>query len=149
MNNNDLSAWKIFDSQQHCILLTLFVPPSSTTMATRSRKKLILPPGMASLAAEPEKMELRTANKSQHPGVIDDWEHPNDMETIGEKLKKKAQKKEDQAKVQKERDKEKVAVADIEDRLQREDVQQNLVANHPGAGKSKSSKNGSSARQLG
>ncbi|KAK0432233.1 hypothetical protein EV421DRAFT_2001322 [Armillaria borealis] len=100
-------------------------------MTTRSRKKLVLPPGMASLAAEPEKMLLHTANKCQHPGVIDDWEHPNDTETIGEKLKKKAQKKEDQAKAQQERDKEK-----------------NLTANHPGTGKNKSSKNSSSARQL-
>ncbi|KAK0184235.1 hypothetical protein F5146DRAFT_1006735 [Armillaria mellea] len=76
-------------------------------MTTCNRKKLNLPPSMAGLTAEQEKMHLCTANKSQHPGIVDDWEDPDDMETIGEKLKKKVQKKKDQAKTQKERDKEK------------------------------------------
>ncbi|PBL04024.1 hypothetical protein ARMGADRAFT_1070516 [Armillaria gallica] len=91
-----------------------------------TKKKLTLPPSM----------QLCTSNRGQHPDVVDNWENPDDMEPIGQKILKRAQKKQEQVQVQEQRDKEKVNIADIEDKLRHEDVQCALTANHPlGPGK--------------
>ncbi len=108
-----------------------------STSESRSKKKLVLPASMATGAPTTEKMQLCKGNKGRHPGVVDDWKDPDDMEPISEKLKKRLQKKAEQVVLQDEQDKNKVNVADIEDRLRREDVQQALVANHPGRTKKK------------
>ncbi len=76
-------------------------------------------------------MHLRTTNRGQHPGIVDDWENPDDMEPIGQKILKWAQKKQEQVQVQEQRDKEKVNIADIEDKLHHENVQRASTANHP------------------
>ncbi len=100
----------------------------------RSKKTLDLP---ATMAQKPvvERMQLCNSNKERHPGTVDDWKDPDDVETLGEKIKKRAQKKVDSAKLQVQRDKAKVDVAILEDALRREDVARDLTANHPAGNK--------------
>ncbi len=99
-------------------------------MPPRSKKTLDLPTGMTGKPSA-HWMQLRNSNKDIHPGTVDDWEKVDDVETVGEKLKRQAQKKADSAKLQIQRDKAKVDVAILEDTLHREDVARELTANHP------------------
>ncbi|KAK0237594.1 hypothetical protein EDD85DRAFT_789749 [Armillaria nabsnona] len=100
----------------------------------RSKKMLDLPFAMAQKPVA-ERMQLRNSNKERHPGTVDDWKDPDDVETLGEKIKKWAQKKVDSAKLQIQRDKAKVDVAILEDALRWKDVAQDLTANHPAGNK--------------
>ncbi|KAK0445689.1 uncharacterized protein EV420DRAFT_1717449 [Desarmillaria tabescens] len=99
-------------------------------MPPRSKKALDLPTGMKGKPVA-HWMQLRNGNKDSHPGTVDDWENEDDVETVGEKLKKQAQKKADSTKLQVQRDKAKVDVAILEDTLRREDVARELTVNHP------------------
>ncbi len=49
----------------------------------KSKKPLVLPPTMVAASC----MNTRLKNKDQHPGLMDDWENPNDTETGAERLK--------------------------------------------------------------
>ncbi len=99
-----------------------------------SKKILDLPSAMAQKPIA-ERMQLRNSNKEHHPGTVDDWKDPDDIETLSEKIKKRAQKKVNSAKLQIQRDKAKVDVAILEDVLRWEDVVRDLTANHPSGNK--------------
>ncbi len=68
------------------------------------------------------RMNTHLKNKDQHPGVVDDWENPDDMETGAERLKRCKEKKTQNVAVQKQWEKGKVQVAIIEDKMRHEDV---------------------------
>ncbi len=55
----------------------------------KSKKLLALPPTMVAAS----RMNTRLKNKDQHPGIVDDWENPDDMETGAERLKRREEKK--------------------------------------------------------
>ncbi|KAK0445064.1 hypothetical protein EV421DRAFT_1902521 [Armillaria borealis] len=99
-----------------------------------SKKMLNLPSAMAQKPVA-ERMQLCNSNKECHPGTVDDWKDPDDIETLSEKIKKQTQKKVDSAKLQIQRDQAKVDVAILEDTLCQEDVAQDLIANHPAGNK--------------
>ncbi len=84
----------------------------------KSKKPLALPPTMVAASC----MNTCLKNKDQHPGVVDDWENPDDTETGAERLKRRKEKKTQNVAVQKQQEKGKVQVAIIEDKMRHEDV---------------------------
>ncbi|KAK0191769.1 hypothetical protein F5146DRAFT_1224428 [Armillaria mellea] len=73
------------------------------------------------------------ANKSQHPGTVDDWTNPDDTITGAEKLKIREEKKSAKAETAKQQNMGKIKVAELEDQMRHEDLTRDLTANHPKA----------------